>query len=62
MFCADSVPATVGALSSAIAKGLSNDELALLAAVFTQLGDSLSLILASRICAASGAKDDNGGE
>ncbi len=59
MLGADSVPATIGALSAAIAQGLSNDELALLAAAFTQLGDSLALILASRACAAAGKKNDD---
>ena len=60
MLCADSVPATVGALSAAIAQGLSNDEIAQLAAVFTQLGDGLALILTSRVCAEAGGKSGDG--
>lgn len=41
-----SVNMTVSALACAIAKGKSEDEIAALAAFFTQLGDSLETITA----------------
>lgn len=42
---------SVSALACAIAKGKSNDDIALLAIVFTQLGDSLATIAAgNEIC------------
>lgn len=44
----DSLPVAVGALASAMAQGMSADELALLSAFFSQLGDSLALIAAAR--------------
>lgn len=50
MTCPDSLPAAVGALSAAIAQGRNDDEIALLSAVFTQLGDGLALLLAAREC------------
>ncbi len=50
MCCSDSLPAAVGALAAAIAQGRSADDLALLGAIFTQLGDSLALIAAARDC------------
>ena len=50
MSCPEPLPATVGVLASTIADGLSDNEVALLAALFTQLGDSLALILALRAC------------
>ena len=50
MLCTDSLPAAVGALSASIAQGCTDAELAILAAAFTQLGDSLALILATRAC------------
>ena len=50
MFCSDLMPSTVGAIAGAIAKGHTDEEIALLAAAFTQLGDSLTLILAARSC------------
>jgi len=40
----------VGALAAAIARDRSDEEVALLAAVLTQLGDSLAVIAASRAC------------
>ena len=46
--CPDSLPAAIGALAAAIAQGLSDDEVALMSALFVQLGDSLTTILASR--------------
>jgi hypothetical protein len=42
------IPAAVGALASVIAKEISDEDLAVLAAVFTQLGDSLTVISAIR--------------
>ena len=48
----DSMPAAIGALAAAIAQVLSESELTLLAAVLTQLGDSLTVILAQRACLA----------
>ena len=50
MPCPSSLPAAVGALAAAIAEGRGDQELALLAAIFTQLGDSLAVILAARDC------------
>ena len=50
MSCSEPLPATVGVLASTIADGLNDNEVALLAALFTQLGDSLALILALRAC------------
>ena len=50
MLCPDSIPAAVGAISASIAQGCPDEELAILAAAFTQLGDSLALILAARSC------------
>ncbi len=50
MRCPDSLPAAVGALAAAMAQGMSADDLALLSAIFTQLGDSLALIAAARDC------------
>ena len=46
MSCPEPLPATVGVLASTIADGLSDNEVALLAALFTQL----ALILALRAC------------
>ena len=48
MSCSDGLPVVVGMLSTAIARGRSTDELTILAALFTQLGDSLALIAAAR--------------
>lgn len=53
MPCPDSLPAIAGALAAAIAQGRSEDDIALLAALFTQLGDGLALILAARACGSS---------
>ena len=50
MSCPEPLPATVGVLASTIADGLSDNEVALLAALFAQLDDSLALILALRAC------------
>ena len=43
-------PAAVGALAAAIAQRYDERELAVLAAMLTQLGDSLALIAAQRAC------------
>ena len=40
----------VSALACSIAKDKNNDELVLLSAFFTQLGDSLTTIVAAKIC------------
>lgn len=50
MSCPEPLPATVSVLASTISDGLNDNEVALLAAQFTQLGDSLALILALRAC------------
>ena len=50
MFCSDLMPSIVGAMAGSIAQGHTDEEIALLAAAFTQLGDSLALILAARSC------------
>ena len=49
MSCPNPLPATVGALAATIAEGLCDDELALMAALFVQLGDSLATVLACRV-------------
>lgn len=43
-----SLPALIGALAAAIAQELTTQQVSLLAAVLTQLGDSLSVIAAAR--------------
>jgi hypothetical protein len=48
MSCLNPSPIFVGALASAIAQCCTDEELEVLAAVFTQLGDSLALILATQ--------------
>lgn len=40
MSCQDTLPAAVSAAAAAMAQGKSDEEVALLAAIFTQLGDS----------------------
>ena len=50
MMCADSLPAVAGAAAAAIAQGRNDQEIALLAAFFTQIGDSLALLLVAREC------------
>ncbi len=54
MQCYDSLPAAVGMLAAAVAKNLSDNDVSLLAALFTQLGDSLALIVTARACENSG--------
>ena len=44
----------VSAAAAAMAQGKSDEEVALLAAIFTQLGDSLAMIVALRACGKSG--------
>ncbi|HIZ19992.1 MAG TPA: hypothetical protein H9674_03945 [Firmicutes bacterium] len=50
MACPESLPATVGVLAVILAQGRSDREVALLAALFTPLGDSLAVILAAKDC------------
>ena len=54
MLCPESMPAAVAAMAAAIAQGRSDEELGLLAAIFTQLGDSLASILVARACNSKG--------
>lgn len=49
MPCQDALPAAVSAAAAAMAQGKSDEEVALLAAIFTQLGDSLAMIVALRV-------------
>lgn len=58
MPCQDTLPALVGALASALAQGRSDEELALLSALFSQLGDSFAMILALRTGTNTGAGSD----
>lgn len=53
--CPEQLTVAVTAMASAIARCRSDEEIALLAAVFTQLGDTLATIAAQR--ALCGAKD-----
>ena len=46
MSCQDALPAAVSAAAAAMAQGKSDEEVALLAAIFTQLGDSLAMVVA----------------
>ena len=57
MSCQDALPAAVSAAAAAMAQGKSDAEVALLAAVFTQLGDSLAMIAALRACGKSGGSE-----
>ena len=54
MSCQDALPAAVSAAAAAMAQRKSDEEVALFAAIFTQLGDSLSIIVALRACKKSG--------
>ena len=54
MSCQDALPAAV---SAAMAQGKSDEEVALLAAIFTQLGDSLAMIVVLRACEKSGGSE-----
>ena len=57
MSCQDALPAAVSAAAAAMAQGKSDEEVALLAAIFTQLGDSLAMIVALRACEKSGGSE-----
>lgn len=57
MPCQDALPAAVSAAAAAMAQGKSDEEVALLAAIFTQLGDSLAMIVALRACEKSGGSE-----
>ena len=57
MSCQDALPAAVSAAAAAMAQGKSDEEVALLAAIFTQLGDSLGMIIARRACEKSGGSE-----
>ena len=58
--CALELTTTISAAASAIAKDLSDDQLAFIAAVFNQLGDTLDTISAYRaLCGATLKKDEN---
>ena len=48
MLAPEAIPAAVGALAAAIAEDLSANDLALLSAIFSQLGDSLAVIAAAQ--------------
>lgn len=52
---------TVSALACAIAKGKTETELALLSALFTQLGDSLATIAAGNIACCGNNSNENFG-
>lgn len=54
MSCQDVLPAAVSAAAAAMAQGKSDEEVALLAAIFAQLGDSLAMIVALRAGEKSG--------
>ena len=55
MSCQDALPAAVSAAAAAMEKR--DEEVALLAAIFTQLGDSLAMIVALRACEKSGGSE-----
>ena len=57
MSCQDALPTAVSAVAAAMAQGKSDAEVALLAAIFTQLGDSLAMIVALRACGKSGSSE-----
>lgn len=50
MSCQDALPAAVSAAAAAMAQGKSDEEVALLAAIFYAAGDSLARIVALRAC------------
>lgn len=54
MSCQDALPAAVSAAAAAMAQGKSDEEVAL---IFTQLGDSLAMIVALRACEKSGGSE-----
>ena len=60
MSCQDALPAAVSAAAIALSRSLSlmrDEEVALLAAISTQLGDSLAMIVALRACEKSGGSE-----
>ena len=57
MSCQDALPAAVSAAAAAMAQGQRDEEVALLAALFPQLGDRLALIVALRACEKSGGSE-----
>lgn len=57
MSCHDALPAAVRAAAAAMAQGKSDEEVALLATIFTQLGDSLAMIVVLRACGKSGGSE-----
>ena len=58
MSCQDALPAAVSAAAAAMAQGKSDEEVALFAAIFTLLGDSLALIVALRAFEKSGGSEE----
>ena len=48
MPCSDSFPVLVDAFASLVAQELTDDEIALLSSIFSQIGVSLALILTTR--------------
>jgi len=50
LFCPDDLPIAISTVASAIAKGRCDEDVALIAALFVQLGDSLGTILVARAC------------
>ena len=57
MSCQDALPGAVRAAAAGPAPGKSDEGVALLAAIFTQLGDSLAMIVALRACEKSGGSE-----
>ena len=57
MYRLGSADAAVSAAAAAMAQGKSDEEVALLAAISTQLGDSLAMIVALRACEKSGGSE-----
>lgn len=51
MLYPDVIPTAAGTAAAAIAQGRSDADIAFLAALFTQIGDGLALILTARACA-----------
>lgn len=49
---------SISALACALAKGKSNNEIAVLSAFFNQLGDCLETITAVRVCNDSAASEE----
>lgn len=62
MVCPEGLAVSVSALAATLSKGKSADELSLLGAVFTQLGDTLATIAAVKSLAESSEKEPSGGK